>query len=235
MNTKLEFSLPGRPGAPLVVTAGQLVIAGWTGRDRAAVEHHIEELRQLGVPAPSQVPLYYRVSATQLCQAPVVQVLGRHSSGEAEPVVFTVDATTYVSVGSDHTDRELESAGVAVSKQVCPKPVARDAWPLADVIAHWDRLVLRSYIREDGERRLYQEGAVAAIRPLEELMTGATRALGGTSEPLALPEGCVLFCGTLSALGGIRPSPEFELELHDPVLGRTIRHGYRTESLPVVA
>ena len=30
-----------------------LVIAGWTGRDVAALEHHIEELKAIGVQPPS--------------------------------------------------------------------------------------------------------------------------------------------------------------------------------------
>ncbi len=47
----------------LSVVPRQLVIAGWTGRDAAAIEHHIEELEAIGVPRPSSVPLYYRVGA----------------------------------------------------------------------------------------------------------------------------------------------------------------------------
>ena len=31
-------------------TPNKLVVAGWTGRDAAAVENHIEELEVLGVP-----------------------------------------------------------------------------------------------------------------------------------------------------------------------------------------
>lgn len=42
----------------LSVAPQRLVVAGWTGRDRAAIEHHIEELALLGVPRPSAVPLW---------------------------------------------------------------------------------------------------------------------------------------------------------------------------------
>ena len=31
----------------------ELVIAGWTGRDVAALNHHIDELKAIGVPPPS--------------------------------------------------------------------------------------------------------------------------------------------------------------------------------------
>ena len=39
-----------------------LVIAGWTGRDVAALEHHIEELKAIGVQPPSKVPLPFTSS-----------------------------------------------------------------------------------------------------------------------------------------------------------------------------
>src|SRR5580692_1282255 len=35
------------------ITVDNLVVAGWTGRDRAAVEHHIKELAAIGVKAPA--------------------------------------------------------------------------------------------------------------------------------------------------------------------------------------
>jgi hypothetical protein len=43
-----------------------------------------------------------------------------------------------------------------------------------------------------------------------------------------------MFCGTLGAIGGIRPATRFEMELADPILGRSIRHAYDIEVLPVV-
>lgn len=42
-------------------------------------------------------------------------------------------------------------------------------------------------------------------------------------------------CGTLAAIGGIRPALEFRMELADAVLGRAISHSYRSIELPVVA
>jgi hypothetical protein len=43
-----------------------------------------------------------------------------------------------------------------------------------------------------------------------------------------------MFCGTLSARGGVRPSEVFEVELDDPVLGRKIQHRYRIGTMPVL-
>ncbi|MGH9915191.1 MAG: DUF2848 family protein, partial [Pyrinomonadaceae bacterium] len=117
----LSFVLPD--GQELRAPINSLVIAGWAGRNVAAVEHHIEELAVLGVPRPSTVPLYYRVAADQLTTASEVEVLGPESSGEAEIMIVSVQGDLFVGLGSDHTDRKVETCSVAVSKQLCTKPV----------------------------------------------------------------------------------------------------------------
>jgi hypothetical protein len=209
------------------VAIDELVIAGWTGRDRAAVEKHIAELEVLGVQRPSSTPVFYRVSAPRLTTAESVEMLGDQSSGEVEFVLLKTAGRLWVGVGSDHTDRDVETYDVAVSKQVCDKPVAPHFWALEDVEAHWDQLVLRSWIVEKGARVLYQEGAVTAMLPPRDLLQRF--AAGGT-----LREDTAMFCGTLAARGGVRPSSEFRFELADPVRGKRIDHGYRIDVLPRV-
>ncbi|SCX73152.1 DUF2848 domain-containing protein [Variovorax sp. EL159] len=210
-----------------------LVVAGWTGRDTAAIEHHIEELAALGVPRPSSVPLYYRVAAQLLTQSPAIEALGDQSSGEAEPVFFFSQGEWWLSVASDHTDRHVESYSVAVSKQMCAKPVAEVAWRWRDLQAHQDEIELHSRIFEDGRWVDYQRGTLASIRPLAALRDGMPGAA-------AAPEGLFMTCGTLGALPnakgeGIRPAAQMEIELHDARLQRRIVHRYAVNALPVVA
>ena len=208
-----------------------LVIAGWTGRDAAAISHHIEELAALGVPRPSRVPLYYRVAAQLLTQSPTIEVLGEDSSGEVEPVLFVCDGQCWLTVGSDHTDRKVEAYSVAVSKQLCAKPLAAAAWRWDDVADHQDAIELRSRIYERGRWVDYQRGTLAEIRPLAELRDGfETDSV----------EGLVMTCGTLPAIpdesgSGVRPATQMELELRDPVLGRRIVQRYSVRTLPMVA
>lgn len=214
------------------VTPRQFVIAGWTGRDAAAIDHHIDELEALGVPRPSSVPLYYRAGAALLTQSTTLEVLGPDSSGEAEPVLFGAGGEWWISVGSDHTDRRVETYSVAVSKQMCAKPIAAQAWRWRDVVGHQDELQLRSRILEEGHWVPYQSGSLAAIRPLEFLRTHAF--------PTGDIEGCFVSCGTLGAIKnakgeGIRPAGQMELEIHDPRLGRSIVHRYAVDNLPIVA
>jgi len=212
-----------------VVEIDQLVIAGWTARDVAALDHHIEELKAIGVQPPSKVPLYYRVAASLLTQAVSIQVLGDDTSGEVEPVLMGASDRLWVTVGSNHTDRRIESYGIAISKQVCPKIIARSAWRFEDVEPHWDRLVLRSFVEEAGKKVLYQEGTLARLRPPRELIAGWRN---GDSK---LPPHIAMFCGTMPAIGAIRPSPRFAMEIEDPVLGRTLSHTYQVQPLPLIS
>jgi Protein of unknown function (DUF2848) len=221
----LTFERAG--AAPATVEIEALVIAGWTGRDEAALRHHIEELAAIGVPRPSSVPVFYRVAASNVSQTQRLEVLGPDTSGEAEPVIVSLADGLWLGVGSDHTDRKAETMGIALSKQLCGKVVGRELWRLDEVEAHWDALMLRAWATIGGERRLYQEGPLANMRTPADLM-----ARYGVSP---LPAGTTMFCGTLGAIGGIRPASRFEMALEDPVLGRTIRHAYEVSCLPVVS
>lgn len=212
----------------IAVTIESLIVAGWAGRDEDAIRHHIEELAAIGVPRPSSVPVYYRVSADNLTQADRLVVLGGDSSGEVEPVVIALADGLWMGLGSDHTDRKAETIGIALSKQMCGKPIGRTLWRFDEVENHWDRLVLRAWATIQGKRVLYQEGELAALRTPRDLIA---RLPGGAS----LPASSAMFCGTLGAIGGIRPAGRFEMELDDPVLGRKMRHAYDIECLPVVS
>ena len=64
----LDFLVHRRGTAPTRerIAVRQAIIAGWTGRDREALERHIEELEAIGVKRPASTPIYYRVAASRL-------------------------------------------------------------------------------------------------------------------------------------------------------------------------
>jgi Protein of unknown function (DUF2848) len=220
--TELTLDLGGEQRAVTIDTA---IVAGWTGRDRHALEHHMAELEALGVARPSAAPIFYRVSAARLTTSEEIEST-EASSGEAEAVLIQVDGVLWVGIGSDHTDREVEAYGVAVSKQMCEKPIGASFWPYEEVAGHWDELRLRSWILEDGEEVLYQDGTLAAMLPPGDLIAAAEPPVG---------DGTLMFCGTLAAVGGIRPAPTFRYELHDPVLERRLEAGYSMRPLPLIS
>lgn len=226
----LNFKLLNLDGssAHMTVNIGQMVIAGWAGRDRAAIEHHIEELAAIGVPRPTSVPLFYRVASQTLTQRSVIQVVGTESSGEVEVFVFMVDGKMLISLTSDHTDRGLETVSVALSKQVCSKPVGAEAWRFEDVAKHWDQLRIESYVVEAGERVTYQSGPLSTLLHPLDLIERFT--LGGQ-----LPPGTAMSCGTVGTQGAIRPASHFEMRLVDPVLNRFLMHQYEIEALAKVS
>lgn len=224
---QLDLTVVDRRGeTPLSVPVDNLVIAGWTGRDRAAVEAHIAELAKLGVPRPGKIPTYYRCAAALLTTAGRIEVAGGASSGEVEFVLLSTGGEMLVGVGSDHTDRELEKTGVTLSKQVCAKPIGGEVWKFADLAGHWDALELRSFAVTGGARELYQEGTVTAMRDPADLLAN----YGGAKQ---LPDGTAMFCGTLAVQGDVRPADAFEIELSDPVLNRQLRHQYTVTELPI--
>jgi len=137
----LTFTIEARDGTmPLTLAIDQAVIAGWTGRDPVARDRHIAELEALGIARPATAPIYYRVSARRLTQEDSIEVCGDQSSGEVEFVLIAWQGRIFVGLGSDHTDRKVESYSVSVSKQMCDKPIAPVLWELEDVVEHWDRM-----------------------------------------------------------------------------------------------
>src|ERR1700716_434215 len=212
---------------PLTLAIDQAVVAGWTGRDPVARGKHIAELEAIGIVRPASTPIYYRVSARRLTTEDSIEVSGAESSGEVEFVLIGWQGRIFVGAGSDHTDRKVETYSVTDSKQMCDKPLAPVLWELEEVIGHWDQMILRSHAWIDGARVLYQEGPLDSMLPVAELIQ---RGVGGAG----FPDGCAMFGGTFAAKGGIRPASRFEFELEDPVLGRSIRHGYDVIELPVL-
>ena len=211
-------------GVERVFAPEALVVIGYAGRDRAAVEHHIDELAALGVSRPPSIPLFMVFSPGLITQEPSIAVTGSNTSGEAEIVVVVDGDDAFVTVGSDHTDRDLEAVHMIASKAVCPKPVAASGWAAKAVGDRWEDLSLRSRI--DGDV-LYQDGSAATnLHPLE--LVAAIPWSGR-------PPGCfVAFTGTVPVIGDIRPSAGFRAELSGPGLA-PIELSYRVETVPELA
>ncbi len=196
----------------------RIIIAGYTGRNQEEVRAHINELAAQGVPVPAEIPTIFRATLDRLTTDSETEVLGEHTSGEAEAVLLVNGNDVWAAIGSDHTDRELEKVNVAASKQVCPKPVSAEVWRYADVRERWDSLILRSWVGESSRERLYQEGRMSAVLSPEDLLAILRRRLG------KLVDGAVIFTGTIPLIGRLfAPRPYFEAELFDESTGHSLR------------
>lgn len=213
-----------------------VVIAGFTGRDQAAVAAHVAELAAEGIPAPAATPAYYLAPPRLLSQDDVLTVVGAGTSGEVELVVLFDGpdlADAVVTVGSDHTDRLAERHGIDLAKRACGKPIGRAGWPLLEVLERWDGLLLESWIGEAGEpgggpsrgaaTTRYQQATLAGTLPLATLLDG----LGDWARP-----GCfALFTGTPPTIGGLRGANVFHGRLTDPATGHRLDVGYGIRAL----
>ena len=72
-------------------TPARVIVAGWTGRDKAAMEHHMAELEMLGIKRPATTPVFYRNSVTRLTTTELLQTPGAGSSGEVELIRLLIN------------------------------------------------------------------------------------------------------------------------------------------------
>ena len=219
---RLNLEVVERDGrlTPLVAGIEQVLVAGYTGRDRASVLAHIDELEKLGVAPPPRVPMVYVLDSGSLTTAPTIQVWSSKTSGEIEFCLIPTDGGTFVAVGSDHTDREQETVDVEGSKRLCPHPISRQVWRYEDVRDRWDELTIRSWNTDDSGRHLYQEGTLESFLSVESLLE-EVRAAGHANL-----SGRLIFGGTVPTLSGFIYGSRFEAELRDPGLGRALECAY---------
>jgi hypothetical protein len=224
---KVDFTIEGKTGTSrLACELKGAVICGYTGRDQAAIQKHIHELEKEGIKPPPSVPMYYPKPAWGLSVADEMHVLSAQTAGEVEFVLLPQLGKTYVGVGSDHTDRDLEKLDIPKSKQVCPSMISPSLWDLDDVKDHWDQLQFRSWATCGGQRVLYQQSAVTCIFPPDELLARVRARVHGDLTGLAI------FSGTPALLtGGFVFAERFEGELNDPVLQRSLRISYAIHTL----
>jgi len=230
MKMKLWCDLKSGKKREVTLSWDYCVAAGYTGRDRRSVESHIEELKKLGVPAPEKVPATYWIDPTRVTTDENLFVIGEKTSGEVEFfLAMDEEGELYVTVGSDHTDRELEKISVSKAKQICSKVISPICWRFKDVEEHWDELILSMEVKNDEKENftLYQEGSVSRILPPEELLRVALEEKPRDAQKIAI------LSGTLPILTkDILYSRIYRMKLKDPFLGREIVHNYKVITLP---
>lgn len=218
--TTAPLTLNPHGGEPITMTDYRVIVAGYTGRDEAQVRHHIDELAAIGVPPPPQVPMLYPMAGDSATTAEQVSVAGDNTSGEVEPVYVRHRGRWYLGVGSDHTDRTLETVDIGDSKQACPKPIGPDVVAVDDW-AQFDWDACQASSRVDGKP--YQSGSLAGLRRPDDLLAVLADRLTDLGDG-----DLICFGGTLPLIDGVFvPGTEWDLEIVLPQ-GHTLRHRYTT-------
>lgn len=229
---KIELALQ-KPGEQhrenLCIDVNRMVNAGYVGRDTAAVKAHIEELAKEGVPEPASVPMVFPVSARNLTTENRIQVVGGDTSGEVEYVLILNNGKVYVGVGSDHTDRRVETGSIVKSKQVCQNVMSATVWDLDMVKDRWDELILECRVKPgpDSEPVIYQKSFCKTIISPADLISLVRSRMTDQQT-----RGLVIYSGTIPFIpDDMIYAASYRCALIDPQSGSELTCEYEVEEL----
>lgn len=200
---------------------------GFAGRSRADAEKHVEELRELGLPAPTRIPSIFPIPPARVTTSDRLCLPGLDNYGEVEfALIHTEDFGWCVTAASDHSDFLIESISTTRAKTVYQDFVSRECWQLDAVEEHWDQLTLTCERLTENGWEAIQFGAVGELLSPRDLIAELERRSGVDATP-----GTVILSGTIG--GEILPGAiAWRARLADPVLGRELVAEYATDSLP---
>ena len=201
------------------INEAKVLVVGFSGRDPEAVRKHVDELAHEGIAAPAELPHVWEFGPELLSQNTSIPARPGRTSGEAEPVLILSNGSTFVTVGSDHTDRELERTSLDEAKRACKKVVSHECWRLEDVRDRWDNLRLESKAEHEDDWQPYQDATLREILPVDWFL-----------ERFQSAGDAIVFCGTVPTVNGMDTrATGFEAALTDPDSGNQLRCQYRIE------
>ncbi len=199
---------------------------GWVGRDRKKIAEHIAELEAQGIRGPKEIPEHFIVAPFVNTQQREIVCIGDKTCGEIELFFFVNGQEVYFGLGSDHTDRELETVDMVKSKGICQKPMSAQIWRYRDVKDHWDSLRLTAWqTDEQGSEVLYQDSYLSEILALDDLLVEAKKLYSDLDQVL-------IWSGTIPTKNGLMYGSSFRGRLEDEVLGRSLSIQYQVKVVP---
>ena len=146
------------------------------------------------------------------------------TSGEVEYLIIKHSNEIYIGIGSDHTDRKLESISVPKAKQICPKPIGEEVWLYKDVKEHWNEIEAESYQNIDRKKVLYQKGKLSEILPVEKIISELENRVGNI-------EDSVIFSGTVPLVSTFKYGNEFICKIFDKNNNSTLNLNYKINKI----
>lgn len=208
---------------PVDPVIDRVILAGFAGRSSVEVEAHIEEMGRQGVSQPLAIPMFWPVLPHLVTQSSSICVYGPDTIPEVEYVLFTWNGCSYVTVGNDQCDIEVErKLSGEKSKNLCPKVVATRAWRIDDLVPHWDELQLKLSCNNV----VMQDDRVSTLlRP--EILEEKVAALDGEKKNSRM-----IFSDTIATLGSYPEMPyQITMQLSDPRRMLEIRHQFTVTAL----
>ena len=172
-----------------------------------------------------RTPHFFPVSPYLLTNDDRIVVQGKHTSGEVEYVALKFEDEVYLSVGSDHCDRQTETFSLGKSKQLCPKVMARQMILHREIPPYRDELKLSSFVASYDRKVPYQSAFVADLMRLGSLIRSC---------PLNIDlNGAVMFSGTVPTIADMPAyASHFYFQLELARFKLSIAHDYAIEVLP---
>lgn len=228
-DTLLELEVRDAAGAATTVSVPvtEAYNFGYAGRDQASAQEHVDQMQKLGMPAPQRVPAIFPIPPSRVTTDSSLVVSGAETYGEVEfALIRSADHGWLVTIGSDHTDLEVERVKMPKAKGMCPDVVGATAWRLDDVRDSWDRFTLTIWGHtDDGDKVELQHDTTGHLLSPDDLI--ATLNSRRPGEP---PVGTVIMSGTI----GGEPTPgmaAWSARLEDPETQRRIEIHYTLNRL----
>ena len=222
MSHKLDVSIQAVDGTTRAMSfeTMRMYNLGSATRDPNVAVAHQQEVAKSGIHIAFDVPAprIYPIALHALTTDEELFVQTGHTSGEVEIVLHMADQL-YVGVGSDHTDRAMETVSIPGSKQACSNHVARKFWAYEEIRKTWDDCVIRSWV--DG--RLYQDVGVDVFIAPEDIIAILRERVSNVPK-----RNFTVFCGTIVSVDkALGYGAHWKYEMEAPGTGRKIGSEYQ--------
>ncbi|MEX6494411.1 DUF2848 family protein [Fusobacterium animalis] len=225
---KIKFKVKGENDSSIgqiEFDLNRLLIVGYSGSNIEKIKEHIKELKEhLGVPEPKKIPTIFECSKELLTTEKEIKFVGNMTSGEVEYLIIKHSNEIYIGIGSDHTDRKLESISVPKAKQICPKPVGDEVWLYKNIKEHWNEIEAESYQNINGQKILYQKGKLSEILPVEKIILELENRVGNV-------EDSIIFSGTVPLESTFKYGDEFICKIFDKNNNSSLNLNYKINKI----
>jgi len=220
LNHRIQLTIDSLEGKKdISFEVKKIINGGHSARDKSSVQAHIKEMEKIKIPGPKNIPTFIPLSNNMITTESTIQVQHEKTNGEIEFMLLQKEGEWYVTIGSDHSDRDLATYSIPASKQVYPNIIAPIVWPVNEVVNHWDEIEMKLWVVVNGEKELYQNGKFEEILPLNFWIR--------KMEELNLNKhGSAVMAGTIQTKGELKYGERIEFEMNDPVLKRKIHSFY---------
>ena len=202
---------------PREVAFTKLIMAGYTGRNQEESQAHIDELK---AHAPPPIASQRCMRAHQR-SSPLRRRFQSWSRPPAKPVVLLPSEGELRRRRWQRPSPRARGDRYSPCQATLRQDISSEVWRLAELIDHWDELLLRSWVGDGGAESALSRGTVARLLPSKRSSalswrTQPSRSPTPSSSPAPFPSSAgrsfpAALSGTAGADRNPRPQPGMRL------------------------